>query len=562
MTGALTVTDADLPLQRAYGWARTQPDAVWLTQPIGGGRLDEITWGRAVDEAKRVAAHLQSLGFTPGSRIVILTKNCAHFILADLAIWMAGHVSVPVYATAGAKTLRYVLEHCEAKALFVGKLDSWDEQREGVGAGIPLVSLPLAPPGVQGRSWDEIVRSTAPLTGEPARPADDLATIMYTSGSTGNPKGVMHSFRTMTASALGFIALHGISREDRALSYLPLAHAFERACLETVGILCGARGWFVDSLATFTEDLRRARPTLFISVPALWQKFQQGVLAKIPQKRLAMLLRIPFVGRRVRRKILSQLGLGEVRVAGTGSAPITPELLRWWNALGLELLDGYGMTENFSYSHASVPGKSRAGYVGNACTGVECRIAPDGEIQLTSPSNMLGYYKEPELTRDAFTEDGFLRTGDRGEIDEAGRLRITGRTKDLFKTSKGKYIAPVPIENLLNADDAVEMSCVSGTGRPAPHALVSLTEELHRKFSDAATRVAVERALLALVERVNASLESHERLAFVTVVKERWTIENGFLTPTMKIRRAVIEAAYAPHLDDWYGRGAKVIWQD
>ena len=199
------------------------------------------------------------------------------------------------------------------------------------------------------------------------------------------------------------------------------------------------------------KDLRRARPTLFVSVPRLWLKFQLGVLSKLPQERLARLLKIPLVNLFVRKKVLKGLGLERVRFAGSGSAPIPAELIQWYRNLGLELLEGYGMTENFSYSHCNRPGMVRAGYVGPPYDNVDCRLSEEGEVLVKSPGTMLGYYKAPELTEEVLTEDGFLRTGDRGEVDEKGRLRITGRVKELFKTSKGKYVAPAPIENLLLA---------------------------------------------------------------------------------------------------------------
>jgi long-subunit acyl-CoA synthetase (AMP-forming) len=554
-----SIPESHLLLQSLYSHESTHPDAIYLTQPVQGG-VETFTFKQVLDQARRVAAYLRSLDFPPGSRIAIVSKNCAHFFVAELAIWMAGHVSVALYLTLSADTVRYILEHSEARLLFVGKLDMWDEMKGGVPEGLPRVGMPLAPPNDY-ESWDTILESHQPLEGNPTRAADELALVLYTSGSTGEPKGVMHDFANLAVAARGIVEVLGTSRADRMLSYLPLAHAMERWIVEACSMVTGMQVFFAESLDTFIQDLQRAQPTLFISVPRLWLKFQQGVFAKMPPERLRLLLKIPVLNNVIKKKILSGLGLQSVRFAGSGSAPIPGELIQWYRDLGLDLLEGYGMSENLSYSHVSMPGRGRVGYVGEAYPGVDCKISEEGEILVRSPANMLGYYKNEEATREAFTEDGFLRTGDRGELDELGRLKITGRVKELFKTSKGKYIAPAPIENLINADPSVELSCVAGNGHPTPFAYVLLAEDLRSKLSDPATRSKVERDLVALLDRVNGMVESYERLGFLAVTAREWTIDDGDLTPTMKIRRSALEAAFSPHLDEWYAQGTRVVWE-
>ena len=545
-------------LEAVVQWERTKPDRVWLTQPMGGGVVRDISWRVAVDEARRMAAHLRSLALPPGSTIAMLTKNCAHFFLADLAIWMAGHCSVPLYPTANAATVGQILAHSEARLLFVGKLDAWPAQAPGVPAGMPLIAMPLGPK-IDAPTWDEIIAKTAPLPGTPTRSPDDLATLVYTSGSTGEPKGVMVTFGAMSASVRALLARVPTSPDDRALSHLPLAHVAERFAVELPSMFTGGRVYFAESLDTFVEDLRRARPTVFLTVPRLWQKFQLGVFGKMPPAKIDRLLSIPIVSSLVKRKIRKALGLECVRLAATGAAPIPPELHAWYRRLGIELLEGYGMTENFACSHGTRPGRVRIGYVGEPYDGVECRISDEGEVQVKSPGMMKGYFKAPALTAEAFTADGWLRTGDRGEIDGEGRLRITGRVKELFKTSKGKYVAPAPIEGKLGNHPAIEAVCVGGLGRPQPYGLVMLGVEARKQL--AATRAELEAALGAHLRAVNAELEPHETLAFVAVVNDEWQIENGFLTPSMKIKRAVIERAYEPLLDGWYAAGSEVVWQ-
>jgi long-chain acyl-CoA synthetase len=560
-------------LHRFLHWEATTPDRVYLIQPHtqqgGDGRVVDYTWRQVGDQARRMAAHLRTLNLPPRSNIALLGLNSAHWIMADLAIWMAGHVTVPLYPTLNSTTARYILEHSEARLLFLGKMDAassgWKELEQGLfcslPTGLPIIGLPLCPrPGVP--QWNELTERQQPLRELAERKPEELATIIYTSGSTGNPKGVMHSFAAMAKAADVIGHGYAVSTTDRMLSYLPLAHGAERAVVEAGSLSLGFRVYFHGDLASFREDLQRARPTLFFSVPRLWTKFYLGILDKLPESRQALLFRLPVLGARVKREILRQLGLDQVRIAITASAPLASHIVEWYRRLGLELLDCYGMTENFAISHASRPSEVRIGYVGSPHAGVEARIADSGEVQVKSPAQMMGYYKLPELTAESYTADNFFRTGDRGEIDSKGRLRITGRVKELFKTTKGKYVAPVPIENRLGQHPKIECVCLTGCGQPQPFALLMLSPDARREIdSGALSREAMGRELEALVTEVNHTLEEHEHLDYVVVAKEQWTMENGFLTPTMKIRRNVIEDRYLPRAESWLAQRRRVIWE-
>jgi long-chain acyl-CoA synthetase len=512
---------------------------------------------------RRMAAHLQSLNLPPKSNIALLGKNSAHWIMADLAIWMAGHVTVPLYPTLNGETARYILEHCEAKLIFIGKLDGkvdgWNDIRPALPANLPRIGLPMSPePDIP--QWEALIAGTQALKNPKLPEPDELATIVYTSGSTGQPKGVMQSFRAMAYVSEGSRQLFPLNRDDRVLSYLPLAHVAERAAVETQSLNFGFRVFFANSLDTFLEDLRRARPTLFFSVPRLWTKFYLGINEKLPPAKQRILFNIPIVSRIIKKKILQQLGLEHVRAALTGAAPLPPKIIEWYRNLGLELLEVYGMSENFGYSHANRPGKTRVGYVGHANPGVEHKIGENGEVLVKSPGQMLGYYKMPEQTAASFTPDGFFKTGDMGEIDEQGRLKITGRVKELFKTSKGKYVAPVPIENRLN-HPKIEVVCVAGASQPQPFALVMLSLEAQQELANGGDRQALQAELEALLDQVNAQVEDHEKLDYLVVVKDQWTMENGFLTPTMKIKRNVIESRYEPRVERWSKMRQKVVWE-
>jgi long-subunit acyl-CoA synthetase (AMP-forming) len=561
------MTAPKLMLDYAYDHERNRPDHVWLTQPLGNGQVADYTWKAVMDQARRMATHLKSKGFAPGARIAILSKNTAHFIIAELSIWMAGYTSVAIFPTESAATIRFVLEHSEASLLFVGKLDGWDAQASAVPTGMPCITLPLAADSATAvfPTWDALISGAQPIAGHPARAADDLALLMYTSGSTGTPKGAMHSFAGITCVAEGILAYQskqlGDSFEYRALSYLPLAHVFERAWIESVGIVMG-RGhlFFAESLTTFLQDLQRARPTVFISVPRLWLKFQHGVFTKMPPKKLDFLLSIPILGRIVGRKVLTGLGLDQVLQAGSGSAPIPHALINWYRRLGLNLLEGYAMTEDFAYSHTMTATQNLPGHVGIAFPGVERRIGEDGEVLIKSPGKLVGYYKRPDLDAESFTADGFFHTGDLGELSPDGQLKLTGRKKELFKTAKGKYVAPAPIENRINEHPMVDSSMVSGVGHPAAYALIVPAEELRPRLSEPAVRAEFEAQMAGLLKTLNAGLVDYEQLRMLVLVREPWTIENGCLTPTLKIKRSQIEKQIHDQVEGWYAKEGPVMW--
>ncbi|HMO49150.1 MAG TPA: AMP-binding protein [Rubrivivax sp.] len=553
-----------LILDHVYDHEAQLADRVYLTQPLGQGRVADYSWAQVLDQSRRMAAHLQSRGFPRGARIAILSKNCAHFVMAELAIWIGGYTTVAIFPTETAETIGYVLGHSDASLLFVGKLDTWAQQQPGVPAGLPCIALPLAP-ATDFDGWDAINARTAPLAGRPQRDADELAMLIYTSGSTGTPKGAMVSFGAISRAAQGIVGdlrqRLGERGDSRILSYLPLAHSFERSWVEAASLVDGrTQVFFAESLDSFLQDLQRARPTMFLSVPRLWLKFQQGVFAKMPPKKLDRLLGIPILGRFVAKKVLKGLGLDAVVQAGSGSAPIPAELIAWYRRLGLELYEGYGMTEDNSYSHSSNERFGAPGFVGVPLPGVQVRLAGDGEILIKSPGQFSGYYKQPELTAASFTDDGFFRTGDLGERRPDGLLKITGRAKELFKTAKGKYVAPAPIENRLLTHPLLELAMVSGLGQPAPYALVVLNETLRPRLGDAALRAQLQPQLSALLQQVNAGLADYERLQMIVVAGEPWSIDNGCLTPTMKIKRSRIEAVVEPEIAGWYASRATVVW--
>lgn len=519
-----TVPSDMLALQRLYHWEQAAPRQITLTQPMGDGLVQDFSWGDVASQARRMAAHLKAQGWEPGSNIAILSKNCAWWLMSDLAIWMAGHVSVPLYPTLAPATIAHILAHSEAKACFVGKLDDWEAMKPGLPASLPCISYPLSPPDAihSYPGWESICEKQAPMPGEVLRGADELATLIYTSGTTGLPKGVIQSFGAFAWALETGLKRVDVTAADRMLSYLPLAHVAERVLVEHGWLHSGMHVYFAESLDTFTADLQRARPTIFFSVPRLWVKFQQGVHHKLPPAKLDRLLSLPIIGGLVRRKVLKAMGLDQCRLAAGGAAPMPLALLNWYARLGLPINEGYGLTENLAVSHFTVPGQNQQGSVGPAYEGVQARMdAETGEIQMRSPAVMMGYYKDPAQSRAAFTADGWLRTGDKGQIDAQGNLRITGRIKDLFKTSKGKYVAPAPIEDKLVMHPAVEACVVTGANLAQPLGIVMLNAETVAHCQNGAARAALESSLAQHLTSLNATLEPHEQLKCLVACHQR-----------------------------------------
>lgn len=539
----------ETPQARLLQAERTKAEQVLLRQSIDR-RWREFTWREVMRQARQIAAALGAMGLGPGDRVGLFSKNCAEWFIADFALMLGGFVSVPIYPTAQERTVRYVLEHSEARACFVGKLDSLD----GLDGAFPEATRTIAMPYPTlacDERWDELLARHEPLA-EVHEPAlADTMTLLYTSGSTGQQKAAIHSYHNFAFVGTRFAEFFASRDDDRVLSYLPLAHCTERAYVEAAALYGRGTIHFVESLDTFFGDLVRTEPTLFGSVPRLWKRFQLGVLDRFGARRLDRLLRIPLLGGLLAARIRSGLGLGRARWVGSGTAPIAPALLTWYERLGLPIHEGWGLTESFAYGTQTPPGsKPKLGTIGKALRDAEVRIGEGQEILLKCPSLMTGYYKEPELSAQAFTEDGFLHTGDCGAIDGEGFVRITGRAKEIFKTAKGKYVAPVPIESLLAQNPLVEQACVVGLGMPQPVALIQV------ELSGIGNRELARDRLADTLLLVNRQLESHERLARLIVVADEWTVTNGLLTPTLKLRREAIEARYAPLIDVAAGRVA------
>lgn len=540
------------PLEVLDHWVKVKGNDIYLRQPINGVYIN-FTWKQVKQQAQQIAGALRHLGFQPGQKIAILSKNCAEWFIIDFALMMGGYISVPIYPTANTDTIRYVLEHSESKAIFIGKLDSWADQEEGIGEEVMRLSLPYETMQCQ-YHWPQIKNLGQPLEHYAMPEMEQIMTIIYTSGSTGYPKGAVHNFSSYCwacATATSDIAMQS---SDRVLSYLPLAHITERVYIEGTSLYSGCTVCFTESLRTFVADLKRASPTLFLSVPRLWTIFQKNVIEKIGLKKLNILMSIPVVKYLVAKKIREELGLSSARLLGCGSAPISPATLQWYQRIGLNISEAWGMTENSAYATINHPFRAdKIGSVGHPGQGCEVKIV-DGELLFRSRGLMMGYYKQQEATSACFDEQGYFRTGDCAEIDQDNYVHITGRIKDNFKTTKGKFVAPVPIEKQLSKNPHIELVCVIGSGLPHPIALVQLSEAAEQERKED-----IRLSLKTTLENINADLESHEIMGAIMVVHERWEVENDALTPTLKIKRHVLENRYSNKVASL--RGWVIVWE-
>jgi len=542
-------------LDRFYQWEASQPHGVYMQQPIND-KWEKWTWKEAADEVRRMAAALKAMQLPSSSHIALISKNCAHWILCDLAIMMSGHISVPLYPNLHADTIRQILEHSGASVLFVGKLDDWPSMKPGVPVNVKCISFPFYS-HAEYENWGDIIRRHQPLTGNIQRNAAETCTIIYTSGTTGMPKGVMHSFYNLSFTLLNAIPHLGLNRDSRFFSYLPLSHIAERLLVEMGSVYTGGEIFFTESLEKFPKNLFEVQPTVFFAVHRIWKKFQQGILEKLPQRKLDMLLRIPVISGIVKRKVKKQLGLAKAEAIFTGASPTPVELIMWFARLGILIQEAYGLTENCIYSNITLKTHIKPGYVGPPFPAAEVKLGENNEILIRHEALMQGYYKEPKMTAEAFSSDGFLKTGDEGFIDGDDFLKITGRLKELFKSSKGKYVAPSPIEMKISGSALIEWVCVIGAGLPQPMALIILSPGGRQKSKEV-----LESALHALLHAVNASLDLTEHLSKFILLTDEWSVENGLLTPSLKIKRNVVEKKYASKYEQWSEQQGTLVWAD
>ena len=548
-------------IERFYHWEKTIPNKVFLRQPKGD-TWHTLTFAEAGQEARKMTTALREKGLFPGDHIGIYSKNCYHWILADLAIMMGGYVSVPYYASLTKGQLAEVIELSDIKAIFLGKLDAWGDKAEAIPSSVAAIKFPHYegnPKVTVGDDWNTLIANSESASDNFVPDLDDLWTIKFTSGTTGTPKGVMHPHRNpsmimINEEKTNFLKLFEI-KDLRCLSFLPLNHVGERIGLELPCIWSGGMISFAESLDTFAKNLQDTQPTLFFAVPRIWTKFYLGVLAKMPEEKMDTFLKIPILKGVVKKKLRTALGMRDLQVAATGAA-ITPAFIKnFYKKLDIHLIEAYGMTEVCGSMTNGADPNGPQDSVGVAIPFGEVKIDPDTqEVLMKTPYMMTGYYKNPEKTAEVLV-DGWMHSGDKGTIDAKGNVRIIGRVKDAFKTSKGSYITPNPMEEVLMKNDYIEQVCVAGLGIPQPIALVNLSE-----IGLATDKETVTESILESIKQVNGTRANFEKISTAIIQKEAWSVDNGILTPTLKVKRGKLDETYQEDYLNWHEASEKVIW--
>jgi len=567
-----------------------------------GGTWIAITHRETLERVEAISLGLRELGIAPGDKVAILSENRPEWALADYACLCARATDVPIYPTLPANQTKYILNDSEAVAVFCSTTPQIDKVLE-VKAGLPRLKYVIAfegaaaaqRPGVialadveaKGRAakamypnWKQEALSVAP---------EDLATLIYTSGTTGDPKGVMLSHYNIWSNVQACLQIIPIGGGDACLSMLPLSHSYERMVDYTLfqaGVIIN----FAESFDTVAANLMEVKPTVVLSVPRLYEKVYARVLenalsgsaikrsifiwAKRAGDQWATLslagLPIPG-GLAIRKKIADRLVFaklrartgGRIRFFVSGAAPLSADIAKFFYSAGLPIIEGYGLTESSPVLTLNPLDGIKLGTVGRAIPGVELKIAADGEILARGPNIMQGYFKQPEATRETMDADGWLHTGDIGELDSDGYLKITDRKKELLKTAGGKYIAPQPIEGMVKRNKFVANAVLYGDRRKFPIILVVPNfDNLERWAAERGLRYGTRAELLELAD-VHAKMEREvmgtlrdlakfETPKKVVLLENDFTIESGELTPTLKVKRRVIEKRYKDQIDAAY----------
>lgn len=583
--------------------ARETPDRVALRKKHLG-IWKQYTWSDYAERAAAVGLGLRALGVEAGDRVAVHSLNRPAWALADMGIQGIGAIAVGIYPTCPAAEVEYLLSHSETKVLVAEDEEQVDKALEVLGALPALQRIVVVdtrgvdmshPLLMSFAELEELGRSAGTLDDYAAlvREVDPsrAAIIVYTSGTTGPPKGAMLSHDNLLAASRHGATVFSLTPDDEILSYLPLCHIAERLISVINAIGLGYVVNFGDGVDELTHDLREVQPTFFLGVPRVWEKLMAGITIRIGDAGLLKRLNYRFwmargarLARRrwsgglgplgtvqyalgwllLYRSLRDKIGLGRARFALSGAAPVAPQVLEFFWALGVPVLEGYGMTENTAQGTITPRDDVRLGKVGLPVPECELRIADDGEILTRGPGTFLGYFRDPEATAEAIDADGWLHTGDIGELDEDGYLRITDRKKDLIVTAGGKNVAPQPIENEIKNSLYILEAVMLGDRRPYPIVLVVPNFDQLASWARQQGISAQSPAELVGDERVRRKIESeverrltgfarYEIPKKVGILEREFTIEAGELTPTMKVKRRVVEERYRDVVEALYG---------
>ena len=528
-------------------WAQQNPEKPWL-RDLREGDSDDYSWRQANEQISAIGAMLDQR-FGQGEKMVVLSRNRAHWVMADLAIIASGNVTVSMFTTLPGATADYIFELTQAKVIFVGETSNWDQIIAVLPEDILLVTLPGVELEQPHEKWEDLLAQYAGQTPGYRCQPDDMISLVFTSGTTGMPKGVIQTHNSNLIPIRRFTNMFGIAESPRYFSYLPLSHIAERQIVEFSSIVLGGEIFFNESMDTLSRDLPRARPHVFFGPPRVWEQLQQAVIGKFGGKdalEAALLQDKAGVG----QLVLEGLGLNEVEYCLTAAAPTPPALIHWWEELGLTLMEGFGQTEAMGVILSSHEHR-RVGSIGKPIGEVQYKITDEGELAIKADGCTPGYYRQDDKTAELI-RDGWLHTGDKVRVDEDGFLYITGRVKDYFKTIQGKFVAPPPIEGAFAKNPHAEQQCLLGRGFSKTVMVAVLTAEAQNSPEQE-----IEDSILSTIREINQDIEKHARIGVVIVSREPWSIENEVLTPTMKIRRDKVEERFAELAEQLARRSAE-----
>ena len=518
--------------------------SVYLKQPRHDG-WHELTWKETMDRARRVASFLYHKGLKKGDHVSIYSKNCAEWFITDFGITLAGMVNVPLFANQHEESLKYVLKHAEVKLIFSGKLDNHINAFKALPSDIPTVNFDYHKDIPADHQWDEVMQSEA-LQEVVIPNDDDIYTIIYSSGTSGNPKGAVYTHQAIMDYLEIFPKdLKRFSNREhyRLISYLPLAHVYERSAIQIGSLAIHADVSFVQSLDKFAENLKEIQPNVFAAVPRVWGVFQNKIEKKINSGLMSVLMKLPLLSSLIKKKIKAELGLSDCDLNVSGAGHLPDSIFHFFDSINIPIQEGYGQTENFAYATLSTLEGRKPSMVGSPRLAVEVKIGANNELLIKNPCLMKAYFKEPEKTAESFDEQGWLKTGDIAEIDEQQRVKIVGRLSETFKNQKGEFVTPGPIEQAFQENEFVENLCLCGKGLPHNIMVVHLSEKAKQ-----CPKEKVNQSFKSMTRQLNAKLKSYEKIGHVYITEEEWTPENNLLTPTLKVKRRDIEAKFQEQL--------------
>ncbi|WED43874.1 AMP-binding protein [Legionella cardiaca] len=531
-------------------------DKVYLRQPREG-QWHELTWSMVIHQARQVARLLQDVGLKKGDHVAIFSKNCAEWFISDFGISLAGMVNVPLFANQHEDSIKFVLSHAEVKLVFIGKLDDHQRVHRYIPEELPTVSF-----GYHGNMnttyhWTDVL-AKEPVEKVVETSPDDLYTIIYSSGTSAQPKGAVYTHEIIANYLSLFpkdIRRIKVLDHYHLMSYLPLAHVYERSAIQLGSITIPCDVSFVESLDKFADNLREVQPTFFTAVPRIWGVFQQKIEQKLPPGKLNFLLKIPFVSSLIKKKIKHHLGLNRCTNCFSGASHLPLSIIEFFDKLDLKIQEGYGQTENLAYATFTMLGQRRPGYVGTPRLQVELKLGDENELMIKSPCLMKEYYKNKEATDATLTKDGWLHTGDIAQLDENYNVKIIGRLSENFKNQKGEFIIPAPIEERFAANSAIEQLCIVGRELPNNVLIVTLSD-----LGRSQNKENVKQELQESLRKVNSELANYEKISHVIILKDAWTPENGLLTPTLKVKRRIVEANYHDLIKGAVSQRNTIVW--